>query len=486
VLKVFAMPSQRIAFLGFIALLGVAGTGIYGARGEDSTAQPLQPATYAGADSPTDWSLKRPVQTSVPPEQAGEVAMIRQLARQRGGQPAALAQIIQLSREFEDADAAEIIDELAAAHFRAGNLNLAAESRTFLTERFPSQPIGRRAALWLVRLYASSEVAHAHRAESQGAKDLRRQLVPEVAAAMKTAPGTIDPQSKAAAPQLPTQDDPLATYALHLATQSMSRDAALADDPALAFQRAAAARRAGQDQLSQAFLSPLRHRRADDPWGQCARAEEWLQESQQDAPPKPTIPFTAAAQPPHLDGVLNDPCWQTKQASRAELVEAPGPQSSSPTQPNIHWAHDATHLYLAIQCQKAAGVDYPHDNRPRPRDGNVESHDHVRLLLDLDRDYASWFELVVDSRGWTADACWGDPAWNPAWYVARGESTDGAAWIIEAAIPLVELTTTPPTAGAAWACTVQRLPPTIGQTEPTGSTAHPEPGPAEFSLLLFQ
>lgn len=411
--------------------------------------------------------------------------MIRQLARQRGGQPAALAQIIQLSREFEDAVAAEIIDELATAHFRAGNLNLAAESRTFLTERFPSEPLGRHAALWLVRLYASSEVAHAHREETQGVKNLRRQLVPEVANAMKTAPATIDPESKAPASQLPKQTDPLATYALHLATQSMSRDAVLAEDPALAFQRAAAARRAGQEQASQAFLSPLKHRRADDPWGQCARAEQWLQESQQDEAPKPTTPCTATDQPPHLDGILNEPCWQPHQASRGVNPPGPGANGNESPPTDIRWAHDSAHLYIALQCRKAPGVDYSPDPRPRPRDGNVESHDRVRLLVDLDRDYASWFELVVDSRGWTADGCWGDPAWNPTWYVARGESADGAAWTIEAAIPLAQLSATTPVAGAAWACTIERLPPKIGRSEPTGSTA-PEPGPAEFSLLLFE
>ncbi|MBA3483074.1 MAG: hypothetical protein H0T51_14795 [Pirellulales bacterium] len=310
------MPSQRIAFLGIFALLSMMCIGIHGARGEEATAESIQPTAYTDAAHPTDWSLKRPVQTGVPPEQTREVEMIRQLARQRGGQPEALAQIIQLSRAFEDAVAAEIIDELAAAHFRAGNLNLAAESRTFLNERFPSEPLGRQAALWLVRLYASSEVAHAHREETQCVKNLRRQLVPEVANAMKTAPAMIDSESKTAASQLPKQGDPLATYALHLATQSMSRDAALAEDPALAFQRAAAARRAGQEQASQAFLSPLSHRRADDPWGQCARTEAWLQESQQDAAPKPTVQCTVTEQPPHLDGVLNEACWQTNSASR--------------------------------------------------------------------------------------------------------------------------------------------------------------------------
>ena len=36
------------------------------------------------------------------------------------------------------------------------------------------------------------------------------------------------------------------------------------------------------------------------------------------------------------------------------------------------------------------------------------------------------FELLIDSRGWTADRCWGDAAWNPEWFVAAGE-LNGAA-----------------------------------------------------------
>jgi hypothetical protein len=474
------MPSQRIALLAFFAISVALPIGILRCLADEPTAKSVEAATYVDAPSPMDWSLQRPVQTGVPTEQTREVEMIRQLARQRGGQPAALAQIIQLSREFEDAVAAEIIDELAASHFRAGNLNLAAESRTFLTERFPTEPLGRQAALWLVRLYASSEVAHAHREESQGVKNLRRQLVPEVASAMRAAPDTIDPDSPAPKSRLPQPADQLATYALHLATQSMSRDAALADDPALAFQRAAAARRAGQHQSSQAFLSPLNHRGANDPWGQCARAETWLQDPQSQDAPKPTTPCAATEQPPHLDGILNEPCWQSQPASQGVNPPGPGANNNAPQPTEVHWTHNQTHLFIAIQCRKAPGIDYPTDPRPRPHDGNVEAHDRVRLLIDVDRDYASWFELVVDSRGWTADACWGDAAWNPTWYVARGETPDGAAWTIEAAIPLAELAATPPSAGAAWAVSAKRALP--GKQAKSDDAAPP----TDFSLLLFK
>jgi hypothetical protein len=403
-----------------------------------------------------------------------EAAMIRQLARHRGGQVAALAQIIQMAREFDNATAAEMIDELASAHLAAGNLNLAVEARMMLADRYPGEPMAHRSILWLVRMYASSEVAHARRKESPGVATLRRQLPPEAAKALAEAPETID-KEKSATRLMPDEPDQLSLYALHLATQAMGRHAALAEDPALAFQRAVAARRAGQDKSAQAFLSPLKHRNASDPWGQCARAEAWLQESPGEASPKPVIRCRRAEAPPHLDGILDEPCWQ-------DDGEPADPQATA----DVRWAHDGEYLYVSARCQKMAEVVYAVDDRPRPHDGDVEAHDRVRLLLDIDRDYASWFELVVDSRGWTADRCCGDGLWNPQWFVARGESAAGDAWTIEAAIPLKELAAKPAGSGRAWSCVVERYPPLIGQPVDGETSSAPMPGPAEFSLLLFE
>jgi hypothetical protein len=146
----------------------------------------------------------------------------------------------------------------------------------------------------------------------------------------------------------------------------------------------------------------------------------------------------------------------------------------------IRWAYDAKYLYVGMECSKLHATA-PEDARgPRPRDGDVERHDHLRLTIDVDRDYASWFELLVDSRGWTADRCWGDAAWNPQWYVARGESADGSAWTIEVAIPLAELSAKAPTVGAAWAVTAERWLP--GDAPRSDAEA----GPGEFSLLIFE
>jgi hypothetical protein len=266
------------------------------------------------------------------------------------------------------------------------------------------------------------------------------------------------------------EGDQQSMYALHLATQAMSRHEQLADNPALVFQRAVAARRAGQVNTSQAMLSPLRHRGAADPWGQCARAERWLAEGRSGEPPKPVVPCRRADQRPHLDGVLDEAGWQSQG----------DPESATADSAKIRWAYDAKYLYVGMECSKLHATA-PEDARgPRPRDGDVERHDHLRLTIDVDRDYASWFELLVDSRGWTADRCWGDAAWNPQWYVARGESADGSAWTIEVAIPLAELSAKAPTAGAAWAVTAERWLP--GDAPRSDAEA----GPGEFSLLIFE
>ena len=70
----------------------------------------------------------------------------------------------------------------------------------------------------------------------------------------------------------------------------------------------------------------------------------------------------------------------------------------------------------------------------RTRDADLDAFDRVSILLDLDRDYATYFHLQIDQRGCVREDCWGDVSWNPKWFVAV-KSTP-SAWYIEAALPL--------------------------------------------------
>lgn len=443
-------------------------------------------------------------------KQAEEIDIVRQLARQRGGQPAALAQIIQMSRSFNDAVAADLLDELAGAHLRAGDLNLAADARRVLAEQYPGTPRAQDSLLWLVRLYSSSEMVHARRQPSQAAVDMLRQLPPNADltqartnAAVKRERG----KQRTAA----SASQPAAPYAIHLATQSMDRHPELADNAALAYQRAVAARLAGQQKQSQAFLSPLKHRRGGDTWGDCARMEAWLESGDKERPPKPTAMCVFADDPPQLDGVLAEPFWQLalplplkpgQAASHANETATTGVQTAgyeqSAREPNaatppaasqVQLAYDREYLYVAAICEKPPGAPYPAANGPRPRDAAVDADDHLALRLDVDRDYASYYELLIDSRGWSADRCWGDSAWNPEWFIAAGElNADGGMWIVEIAIPWSELAPTPPKQGHAWAFSLARtLPPAAKQPAQSWlGPASDRPAPENFGVLQFE
>ena len=118
----------------------------------------------------------------------------------------------------------------------------------------------------------------------------------------------------------------------------------------------------------------------------------------------------------------------------------------------------------------------------RQRDADVEAFDRVSILLDLDRDYATYFQLQIDQRGCVREDCWGDVSWNPKWFVAV-KSTP-TAWQIEAALPLSELTGDRILPNAAWACNVVRVLPGRG-VQAWSLPADVQPRPDGMGVLLF-
>ena len=408
--------------------------------------------------------------------------IIRQLARAGGGDPAALAHLIQLSAEFDSALKAELIDELGAAHMRAGNLDLAAEARRVLIERLPDETRATQAALWLVRLYSSSEVAYAREQRLSASTDPARQF--------SLAPGKV--VREGAAQEEPSGEtgskNTMAEYALHQATLATTARPELNDEPALAFQRSVAARLSGDFKKSQGFLSPVRHRRPGDVWGDCARMESWLQDGADRPAPKPVLACPVAPRPPRLDGKLNKLFWNIEQAT-AWLNDPTAPAPNELERSQVQLAHDSEFLYMAIICRKTSGVVYERDQRPREHDADLQASDRVRLLLDVDRDYASWFELAVDSSGRTVDRAWDDAGWNPQWFVAAADGFDesGETWIVEAAIPWSALAAQPPTSGEVWACAFERTAPGGKSQSWTGPVAaDSSPGAECFGVIRFE
>jgi hypothetical protein len=128
-------------------------------------------------------------------------------------------------------------------------------------------------------------------------------------------------------------------------------------------------------------------------------------------------------------------------------------------------------------------VDYTADNSPRPPDSDLAARDHVKLLLDVDRDYATWWELSFDHRGYPSTSCAGDATWNPQWFIAAAGDDDW--WTVEAAIPLAELGPQRPQVRDVWGVQIQRVVPRLGVSalsQPAAAAVRPE----GFGLLVFE
>jgi hypothetical protein len=170
---------------------------------------------------------------------------------------------------------------------------------------------------------------------------------------------------------------------------------------------------------------------------------------------------------------------ETEVKGAADAGEPP----ARPAGDELLLAYDSDCLYLAARCRKSARLAYEADENPRPRDADQQQYDRVSVRFDVDRDFTTAFELVVDSRGWTRDACWGDATWNPAWYVAA--SSDENTWTFEAAIPLAELVTAPPAARHVWAASARRTIPRVGYQSWSGQPGSVD-SPDQFGLLIFE
>jgi hypothetical protein len=216
-----------------------------------------------------------------------------------------------------------------------------------------------------------------------------------------------------------------------------------------------------------------------DPWRDCVASEIWLNNRTIGfTPPKPLGNCPKAQMKPHLDGILNDACWQGLKALPVRTLTGTLSEEYSA---EAYFTFDSDHLYVAVRCKHPQGTPAPLVKK-RNRDDDLRAHDRVSILIDLDRDYQTYYQLQVDERGCVRDDCWGDLNWNPTWYVAV--DSNETEWTAEIAIPLVELTAEKPGPGNTWAVNVVRTIPGKGVQAWSGP-ADVAPRPEGLGLLQF-
>ncbi len=432
-----------------------------------------------------------------------------------GGPEKLLSQVGPLMASLPDDQAARAADAIAWQYVRRGQWALARETFLLLAERYPTHPLALDACRWLVRHNSSSEARRRHEMgqflvlvredEFRQPHEGAFQKVPDMPPPPEPdqdpagAPGK-DPRGKPAKPrelpkipiiedrqrgQLTVYTGPAQTRqwyqgSLELESRLAAFGPLTAGDPSVQFCLQASRRNLGQAEEAQKWYAQFAGRQPEGPWRSAALAELWLAR-RVGAPPKPVLTCRRTDARPVLDGRIEDACWEGLPPAR--LQNAAGDTlADCPTA--VRMAYDHDFLYLLVQCKHPADRYVP-TVKGRGRDADLRGHDRVSILLDLDRDYCTFYHLQIDQRGCVCEDCWGDKGWDPRWFVAVRGGPEG--WVAEVAIPLTLLTGDGVTPGKAWACNVVRVLPGRGvQAFSLPAEATEEaPRPEGMGLLLF-
>jgi photosystem II stability/assembly factor-like uncharacterized protein len=402
-----------------------------------------------------------------------------------------LADIGEQTRAMRPDRAVELLMQLAERYAAGGRPEMAEECYALVVDRYPKHVLAGAALVWLIQYHASGEATWRNRtsdalaaqqftaapsAELPGQPLARRGGGVQQAAAL-TGPGQVT-RAGGLARDLRASGTERFTKADNYARQLEQLWPGLMGEPSVRFPLAVAHRELGLPRQAERYFLGLRQNGGDDAWRACALTELWLIEPKKQ-PPKELWNCAPVRDKPHLDGQLDEPLWRAGNVVRLRSALA-----DDGTWPAVAMlAYDDEYLYLGVSCTRAEGGRYVPSDAPRPRDPDLTAEDRVELLIDVDRDFVTYYRLVVDHRGWVGESCWGDRSWDPSWYVARGESE--GAWTIEAAIPLAELANQPPIAGRAWAVGMQRIVPGVGFQSWT-TPASVEGVPQGFGYLLFR
>jgi photosystem II stability/assembly factor-like uncharacterized protein len=410
--------------------------------------------------------------------------------------------------------AAVQLAQLAQEYRRRGQWEHAQTALFELAERYPDQPATLEGLRWLLLFTGSAEVSWQRLRESSSVERTRirvdqNTVQANVRDAIARSREQAEPANATDSPASPLQQtagtgalqfgggtaqhaaniSQWHSQAARVAELLQRQNAAYYAEPEIQFPLAALERARKRPRQADAIVTSfLSDTAAAGPWNRVAAGEVWLVQPATAAPGKVAL-CHRTSQAPYLDGQLDDPCWQ--KAIKVPLrSEADHRRTGSLGEGDVaagtyvQLAYDDRFLYLAARLPRAAGLDSAPVEQPgRTDDADLRGQDRLSLQLDVDRDYATYYRIDVDQRGWTADACWDNDTWNAQRYIAATDHSD--RWLLEMAIPFAELVPQPPQSGETWAAGLVRILPTIG-VESWSLPAGSRPMPQGFALLRFE
>ena len=475
------IPEATMTLTGHFAAADVVGLRLIAHRLADpSQVKDLVPGPALAEGGP---SRTRAMGNAVPPDAAARRATAHALRRELDALPltttveVSTARRLAIFAELNDPRAALIEGERLTA---AGQWTAAGAVYSHVREAYPLNVEAVPAMRWLTRYYTSGEL---RRRLELGQQPIFQKAIWE---AVPGADSATQPASFTEA----TNPRAKFRFAGPEAAQSWDRAALDLELPLAAFGTAtvrdlgvqlpwaATRRRLG---LNAEAAKALKFLIADNPADpktdpRTGRLIEELRTLGEDGPGAAYAPravaYQAAAKP-HLDGKLTDECWR---AATVAVLKSPAGYATK-----ARFLFDAEFLYVGVECQHPAGKSVP-KAEARGRDDDLTGRDRVELMLDIDRDYATYYRLRVDRSGRAAEDCCGDPTWNPKWFIAVDPQPTG--WTAELAIPLGELTGTPKLAGQTWAMNLTRIAPGAA-CEAWAGPGSATPTPATMGQLRF-
>ena len=462
----FAVPPSRV---GWHTVLGAAGTD---ARRDD----PLAHFALLRGDE-----ARRSLAT--PP--TGNLDQLRTTARKRHNMQQLLArtsgdskwagQVVNLTGGLDADSGAELLFQLATGYREAGKLDLAADTFYLLAKRYYHHPLADPALVWLLRYYASSEMALRAAA---GAQNLRE---PRPLANVISNDSNREPLQSIQPTVGALSSDDRFERGTRIATYLRDARPELYADPAIRFPVIAAKRRLGYEKDADRILLLLSKQAIDPAWRRAADAERWLAKPTELPPEKPIAICKSIAHQPKLDGDLADDCWP-----RAERIRLTTGDLDTQDAGVLRFVRDDDFLFIAIDCPMIPTADYRPPATARTRDADLKGSDRVTLKIDTDRDYTTSLELTVDAAGRLHDGItsgpqWRDRRWDPQWFVAARQHA--GRWTIEAAVPIGELAKPAPTPRDVWGVGVIRHLPSGATATWTGVD---DSSPDHYGLLLMR
>lgn len=420
-----------------------------------------------------------------------------------GGVDKLLAGLNTELKKMPDDVAARTAFAVATRLAREGKWVEAREAFGVLTANYPGHPLAVEAFRWLTRYHASTEARR--RTEIQQ-KLLFKTVTFDADQKnnVKPASGTTSGVGAASVTEdvyrfySPSMIQKWHQTCLDLEPKLAAFGPAYSRDPAAWLCFLAARRQVGRHDEAATFINDyfknapqaVTAAPGGDVWRDCLASELWIANPTAiPTPPKPLGYCKLTDTRPLLDGKLDDACW-TKNAKplvlkaisaagdKPDEVKAFGGQYKTESL----FSYDDRYLYVAVRCDHPLGKKVDPVEK-RVRDADLSGRDRVDVLLDMDRDYQTYYRFQIDHRGCLAEDCWGDKTWNPKYHVAF-HSTD-TGWTAEIAIPLVELTGDRPSHGKSWAVNVSRFVPGSGVLSWSGP-ADTDPRPEGMGLLQFR